>query len=242
MKVSITITRDYFWSDINYQLQTMDEGGAIELSSDDDSDVYEEFNFRNAVDFSSPTVVANLFHHLADTENQQRIERQELLETCLHSAAATNRHEFLREMLKQDLRNDGQSGWWDVDDVTQVFDACNYFRANKKNPGDWKTPLHVACRYGNDIECAKVLLEYHANARAKDKRNNTPLHMACTNSNTLVRRGLVQLLIEHGALLDINVLNKNNDTPLTLVTRYGFFDTKELLEKTFAKAQSEGLH
>ncbi|XP_062551432.1 ankyrin repeat domain-containing protein 49 [Armigeres subalbatus] len=72
---------------------------------------------------------------------------------------------------------------------------------------DGYTPLHKAC-YNNNIEMAKLLLQYGANPNARTEMGWTPLHSACKWNNA----ECVSLLLQHGA--NINAASDGDQTPL----------------------------
>ena len=69
-----------------------------------------------------------------------------------------------------------------------------------------RTPLHFAAE--GQLDVVKVLLKFDADIDSQDEWGNTALHIAssarCTQN--------VEALLEHGS--DINIMSKNNETPL----------------------------
>lgn len=72
---------------------------------------------------------------------------------------------------------------------------------------DGYTPLHRAS-YTNNVDIAKILLQYGANVNAKTEFEWTPLHSAVKWSNA----ECAALLLQHGA--DVNALSQGQQTPL----------------------------
>lgn len=72
---------------------------------------------------------------------------------------------------------------------------------------DGYTPLHRAA-YTNNVDIAKILLQYGANVNAKTEFEWTPLHSAVKWSNA----ECAALLLQHGA--DVNALSQGQQTPL----------------------------
>ncbi|KAJ3424492.1 ankyrin repeat-containing protein [Anaeramoeba flamelloides] len=79
---------------------------------------------------------------------------------------------------------------------------------NCKNVDGW-TPLHMACRYQNQLKKIIPLIKAGGNVNSKDLRNWRPLHFAC---RYFANVEIVNYLIKNGA--KINVITKDNFTPL----------------------------
>ena len=96
------------------------------------------------------------------------------------------------------------------------------------------TPLHSAA-YHRESEMVRVLLEYNANADARNFDGATPLHFMSSNgetggpNTTLSLSNLAQLLIHHGA--DVNARTDDNTTPLHGAARSGAFEFMLVLVK-----------
>lgn len=72
---------------------------------------------------------------------------------------------------------------------------------------DGYTPLHRAA-YSNNVDIAKILIQYGANVNAKTEFEWTPLHSAVKWSNA----ECAALLLQHGA--DVNAISQGQQTPL----------------------------
>lgn len=72
---------------------------------------------------------------------------------------------------------------------------------------DGYTPLHKAC-YNNNVEMAKLLLQYGADPNAETELGWIPLHSACKWNNA----ECVALMLQHGS--DINATSHGHQTPL----------------------------
>lgn len=72
---------------------------------------------------------------------------------------------------------------------------------------DGYTPLHRAA-YSNNVEIARILIQYGADVNAKTEYGWTPLHSAVKWSNAEV----AAFLLQHGA--DVNALSDGQQTPL----------------------------
>lgn len=72
---------------------------------------------------------------------------------------------------------------------------------------DGYTPLHRAC-YNNNVEIAKLLIQYGADVNARTEFEWTPLHSAARWSNA----ECVALLLQYGA--DVNALSEGSQNPL----------------------------
>lgn len=72
---------------------------------------------------------------------------------------------------------------------------------------DGYTPLHRAA-YSNNVEIARILIQYGADVNARTEMLWTPLHSAVKWSNAEV----AAFLLQHGA--DVNALSEGQQTPL----------------------------
>lgn len=72
---------------------------------------------------------------------------------------------------------------------------------------DGYTPLHRAC-YNNNVEIAKLLIQYGADVNARTEFGWTPLHSAAKWSNA----ECVALLLQYGA--DVNAVSDGSQNPL----------------------------
>lgn len=72
---------------------------------------------------------------------------------------------------------------------------------------DGYTPLHRAC-YNNNVDIAKLLLQYGADVNARTVDQWTPLHSASKWSNA----ECVALLLQYGA--DVNAVSEGRQNPL----------------------------
>lgn len=99
---------------------------------------------------------------------------------------------------------------------------------------DGKTPLHFAAEHGNLSLVNSLLIQPNVDVNALDIHNQTPLHFAYKslekNPQTFNNQ-IINSLLKHNANPDI-VLNKNDETPLTIATQYGNYDlVASLVEK-----------
>lgn len=72
---------------------------------------------------------------------------------------------------------------------------------------DGYTPLHRAA-YSNNVDIAKILIQYGANVNARTEFQWTPLHSAVKWSNT----ECAAFLLQHGA--DVNAISQGQQTAL----------------------------
>ena len=89
---------------------------------------------------------------------------------------------------------------------------------------DGKTTLHILSEIrinneGDVLNFALMLLKYGAPMNARDKGNQTPLHLAVRRN----RPKLAAFLLEHGA--DPNAEDKDGKTPLHKLLQYQIYDT-----------------
>lgn len=76
---------------------------------------------------------------------------------------------------------------------------------------DGYTPLHRAA-YSNNVDIAKILIQYGADVNARTEYQWTPLHSAVKWSNAEI----AALLLQHGA--DVNALSEGQQTPLHIAS------------------------
>lgn len=88
-------------------------------------------------------------------------------QAALFAAVINGHHEVVEVLLS-----------FDVDVNCRSHDQPNY------------TPLHFAASKGH-LNCAKVLLKYHADITAKDTQGNTPTDLAKRNAKTAVAKLLM---------------------------------------------------
>ena len=80
-----------------------------------------------------------------------------------------------------------------------------------------RTFLHEACDKYRNIELVKNLIDNCADVNARDKDDNTPLHLALKNREVEI----IKLLIDKGA--DMNASNNDGYTPLILALKFGSY-------------------
>lgn len=76
---------------------------------------------------------------------------------------------------------------------------------------DGYTPLHRAA-YTNNVDIARILIQYGANVDARTEYEWTPLHSAVKWSNA----ECAAFLLQHGA--DVNALSQGKQTPLHIAS------------------------
>lgn len=95
-------------------------------------------------------------------------------------------------------------------DVERLLEAG--YPIDARNKDGW-TPLHRACRLGND-EATATLLAHCAPLNATSNSGATPLHLAAQYG----KLGSVELLLAKGA--PVGAIDKKGDTPLLLACRH----------------------
>lgn len=83
----------------------------------------------------------------------------------------------------------------------------------------------------------KLFLQYGADIHTKDLNNNTLLHVATTRGDALI----VYTLLSHGAVSDINAVNKNGETPVDLANESIRFILKSYQEKEMRQKPEESI-
>jgi hypothetical protein len=86
------------------------------------------------------------------------------------------------------------------------------------------TPLHSAA-FRSCTEVVKILLEYGADAEARDESGETPLYFVFRHDTP--ERHSVQLLLEHG--VDVNAPALDGSTPLHCAAKFGHLESTRLL-------------
>jgi ankyrin repeat protein len=86
-----------------------------------------------------------------------------------------------------------------------------------------RTPLHYACRDGNDPKIVDLLIAHGADLERKDKRGHTPLMSACRKG----KAELVTSLLVRGS--NANATDERGRTPLMLASRFGHEEVVNLL-------------
>lgn len=105
-------------------------------------------------------------------------------------------------------------------DVVEFLVVGRLQDVNSRDAFDNLTPLFMASRKGH-LEVSRILLQFGADANARDLNGRTPLHLA-VQSGCL---DIIQFLLEHGA--DANAQDKYNRTPLHPNHTYlGFWNPK----------------
>ncbi|XP_002738132.1 ankyrin repeat and EF-hand domain-containing protein 1-like, partial [Saccoglossus kowalevskii] len=96
----------------------------------------------------------------------------------------------------------------------------------------FKTPLMVACHYGN-FEMVQFLVENGADVNAKDNFKWTALHHACHAG----QMDIVEMLVERGAEIEVKAMN--GGTPLMRAVQSSRPDVVQYLIDKGAKVQQE---
>eukprot|EP00047_Mylnosiga_fluctuans_P004215 m.233287 g.233287 ORF g.233287 m.233287 type:complete len:542 (+) comp12489_c0_seq1:51-1676(+) len=106
-----------------------------------------------------------------------------------------------------------------------------------------RTPLHVAALLG-DEGIVRELLTHGADCNRADSAMVTKGPLGSQSKKTAIHhaamqgyRHIVQLLLAHGA--DPSLLDENGNTPQQLATKYGHFETAQILPGDFRKAAGQ---
>jgi len=178
-----------------------------------------------AVRYGQGTIV----HMLLDTEC---FTETDMLD-ALFAANASLDESMLEELVTYTRKKFPRFNW----PATTVLRACQFghdtvlrklleFGASP-NEGielNGMTPLFAAAREGKP-EVIKVLLEYKAGLEAKAQHGRHPLHAACVFGHAEAAK----LLIAAGA--DVNGLDSENETPITLAVQWGNHKVLEVMAK-----------
>ena len=103
------------------------------------------------------------------------------------------------------------------------------------------TPLHNASYYRRP-RIVQLLLAHGANPHAEDNEGHNSLHRLTPELNEVDCQDVLtvtQLLLEQG--VDVNVLDKNHETPLHISSSHGSFEITRLLLEHGAKADMENV-
>lgn len=107
--------------------------------------------------------------------------------------------------------------------------GCDLFNGNKRFSNE--SPLHIACKHGNEAVVSYILEQMQQAGLAKLKVNarsnlgDTPLLMACGSNKMSLR--VVEELVKHGASLDVK--SRSNKTPLYLAVQTSHVDVVKFL-------------
>lgn len=93
-----------------------------------------------------------------------------------------------------------------------------------------RTPLHLACNNGGNLEIVKLLVEHGADVNAKDYENFIPLQMAIQNSLTKI----AEILITYGSSVN-TIDSERGHSPLLDSIYYKQFGLVPLLLEKGAK-------
>ncbi|VDP94813.1 unnamed protein product, partial [Echinostoma caproni] len=99
--------------------------------------------------------------------------------------------------------------WWLASLDCRHADLARLLGLNPKlvdwhNPIDEWTALHYAAKFGN-TECLRLLAtESHANVNTRNRCDQTPLHVACANSQCVAIRMLVEEFKASTSILDFS--------------------------------------
>lgn len=93
------------------------------------------------------------------------------------------------------------------------------------------TPLMLCVAKGDEnLDCVRLLLQYHADYQRKDSFDNTLLHIAALNGNNRILDYIAKNL-----KLDLLERNKNGDTALSICTAQKNTEGEEILQKYSAE-------
>ncbi|KAK7495461.1 hypothetical protein BaRGS_00013400, partial [Batillaria attramentaria] len=120
-------------------------------------------------------------------------------------------------------------------DIKKVKELINRgVSVNCHDSRNCETPLHVACRIGNE-DLLKFLLNKGADVKAKNDKGFTPLHTACKYGNQVA----VKRLIAKGA--NVNAVGEDELSPLHLACQYGRTDVLDELLRLGAQIEAKDI-
>ena len=104
---------------------------------------------------------------------------------------------------------------------------------------DHDSPLHCAS-YNGKLEIVRELLNHGANASAKNKRDEVPLHQVLQGEYESQADGMriAQLLLDRG--VDVNARDKNGATPLHLASWCGKLEIASATVRTRQIEEQQG--
>ncbi|XP_028398467.1 serine/threonine-protein phosphatase 6 regulatory ankyrin repeat subunit B-like [Dendronephthya gigantea] len=154
--------------------------------------------------------------------------------TTLHLAARTGNEEVLKILLsfnpnmraiddrgKCPIHIAAENGQTECVKLLVQSDKCSVHVTDFM----WRTPLHLACLSGNDLDIVKFLLESGADPNARDDRRWTPLLYVAAKGCPCC----TSLLVQFGA--KINEWDKNRMTALSVAAKSNqHFAVEKLLE------------
>lgn len=126
-------------------------------------------------------------------------------------------HAFLQKGASPAVYSSAAPKWNNINDVS-----------NK----DRQTPLHGACRAGND-HIARLLIERGANINSSDEIGQTPLHWAVSSSDSSPWLKISERLLKHRA--DLERVSLGRDTPMRSALRHNRLQQVELLRQYGAR-------
>jgi len=154
--------------------------------------------------------------------------------TPLYYAALCGFHELAKSLIVKYPRHVDTDGGYFVRPLLAALAGDHFLTAqllhdNGADPNIRgyvdRTPLHSATYYGLP-DMVKKLLEYGADANARDVDGETPLSLASEGVN-LKDPSAIRLLLQHG--VDVNAQRKNGSTPLHQASSWGALEVARLL-------------
>ncbi|GMU19141.1 MAG: hypothetical protein AMXMBFR12_03330 [Candidatus Babeliales bacterium] len=119
------------------------------------------------------------------------------------------------------------NGLFGMDSMVDEGKLISILLQKGANPNLWvyESPLHCACRKGY-IMIVRQLIEHNAKVDAKTLQGVSPLMVAVENKFL----GIAHVLLQHGALGDIDFVDAWGKTPLSFARKNNLTDMVTLLE------------
>jgi ankyrin repeat protein len=127
----------------------------------------------------------------------------------------------------------------DAEGIRQLCSPGGADPSGYKDPPTHSTALHEAV-LGGHTRCASLLLSLGADASARDRSGNTPLHACAASAGAYGDVELTEALLEHGEAGAVAAANRAGVTPLHLAASRGKLALVRLLVEKGAPEERGG--